>query len=62
MKEIWKDWRFWAVIVALALVITAVILYFVAPKFCYFVSGLLIGAFGGFIGGYCVCKKYGVCK
>lgn len=57
MKDIWKSWKFWAAVAAVVLVIVAVVLYFVAPKFCYMVSGLLIGALGGFIGGYFVCKK-----
>ena len=59
---IWKSWKFWAAVVAVVLAIVAVVLYFVSPKFCYAASGLLIGAFAGFIGGYFVGKKYGVCK
>lgn len=57
MKDFWKTWQFWAAVVALILLIVAVVLYFVAPKFCYAVSGLLIGALGGFIGGYFVAKN-----
>lgn len=57
MKDFWKDWRFWAAVAALVLVIVAVVLYFVAPKFTYAVSGLIIGALGGFIGGYFIGKK-----
>lgn len=55
-----KDWRFWAAVVAVILLIVAVVLYFVSREFCYAVSGLLIGALAGFIGGYFVAaKKYG---
>jgi nitrate/nitrite transporter NarK len=56
-----KDWRFWAAVVAVVLLIVAVVLYFVSPKFCYAASGLLVGALAGFIGGYFVGKKQ-VCK
>lgn len=59
---IWKSWKFWVAVAAVVLAIVAVVLYFVSPKFCYCASGLLIGALGGFIGGYFVGKKYGVCK
>lgn len=58
MKDFWKSWQFWAAVVALILAIIAVVLYFVSPKFCYLASGLLIGALGGFIGGYSVGKKH----
>ena len=61
MKEFWKDWRFWAAVAAVVLLIVAVVLYFVSPRFCYAVSGLLVGALAGFIGGYFVSKKK-VCK
>lgn len=57
MKDFWKTWQFWAVVSAVVLLIVAVVLYFVAPKFCYAVSGLLIGALAGFIGGYYVAKQ-----
>lgn len=57
MKEFWKSWQFWAIIAAVVLVIIAVILYFVAPKFCYAASGLIIGGLAGFIAGYFVAKK-----
>ena len=57
MKEFWKSWKFWLAVVAIVLAIVAVVLYFVEPKFTYFVSGLLIGALGGFIGGYFASKK-----
>ena len=53
-----KDWRFWAAVVAVVLLIVAVVLYFVSPKFCFAMSGLLIGALAGFIGGYFVGRKY----
>lgn len=62
MKEFWKDWRFWVAVAAVVLLIVCVILWFVSPKFCYAASGLLIGALAGFIGGYFVGKKYGVCR
>ena len=62
MKEFWKSWKFWAVVAAVVLVIVAVVLYFVSPKFCYAASGFIMGALAGFIGGYFVGKKYGVCK
>lgn len=58
-RNMLKDWRFWAAVVAVVLLIVAVVLYFVSPIFCYFVSGLLVGALGGFIGGYFVGRKYG---
>lgn len=58
MKNIIKSWQFWAAIIAVVLAIVAVVLYFVSPKFCYLASGLLIGALGGFIGGYFTSKKY----
>lgn len=54
---IWKSWKFWVAVAAVILAIVAVVLYFVSPKFCYAASGLLIGALGGFIGGYFVGKK-----
>ena len=57
MKDFWKTWQFWAVVSAVVLLIVAVVLYFVAPKFCYAVSGLLFGALAGFIGGYYVAKQ-----
>ena len=57
-----KSWKFWAAVVAVVLLIVAVVLWFVSPKLCYAVSGLLIGALAGFIGGYFVGKKYGLCK
>ena len=44
-------------VVAIILAIVAVVLYFTKPIVCYFVSGLLIGALGGFIGGYFAGKK-----
>lgn len=53
----WKSWKLWAAVAAVVLAIVAVVLYFVCPAFCYAVSGLLIGALGGFIGGYFVGKK-----
>ena len=62
MKDLLKNWKFWAAVVAVVLLIVAVVLWFVSPKFCYAASGLLIGALAGFIGGYFVGKKYGVCK
>ena len=55
--EILKSWKFLAVIIAVVLLIVAVVLYFVSPKFCFAASGLLIGALAGFIGGYYVGKK-----
>lgn len=55
--EILKSWKFWAVVIAVVLLIVAVVLYFVSPKFCFAASGLLIGALAGFIGGYYVGKK-----
>ena len=58
MKDFWKTWQFWAAVVALVLIIVAVVLYFYKPTFCYFVSGLTIGALAGFIAGYFVSKKY----
>lgn len=57
MKDFFKSWKFWAAVAALVLAIVAVVCYFVSPKFCYAASGLLIGALGGFIGGYFVGKK-----
>ena len=60
MKDLLKNWKFWACVIALVLLIVAVVLYFVSEKFCYAVSGCLIGALAGFIGGYFVGKKYGV--
>lgn len=57
MKDLLKSWKFWAAIIAVVLLIVAVVLFFVSPKFCYAVSGLLIGALAGFIGGYFVGKK-----
>lgn len=57
MKDFFKSWKFWAAVAVLILAIVAVVLYFVSPKFCYAASGLLIGALGGFIGGYFVGKK-----
>ena len=57
MKDFWKSWKFWAIIAAVVIAIVAVILYFTAPKFCYAVSGLLIGALAGFIAGYYIAKK-----
>lgn len=57
MKDFFKSWKFWAAVAAVVLAIIAVVLYFVSPKFCYAASGLLIGALGGFIGGYFVGKK-----
>lgn len=60
MKDIWKSWKFWVAVAAVVLAIVAVVLYFVSPKFCYFVSGLLIGGALCFIGGYFVGKKYGI--
>jgi len=52
-----KDWRFWAAVVAVILLIVAVVLYFLSREFCYAVSGLLIGSLAGFIAGYFVTKK-----
>lgn len=60
MKDLLKSWKFWVAVAAVVLAIVAVVLYFVSPKFCYAASGLLIGALGGFIGGYFVGKKYGI--
>ena len=60
MKDLLKSWKFWAVVAAVVLVIVAIILWFVSPRFCYAVSGLIIGLLAGFIGGYFVGKKYGV--
>ena len=57
MKEFWKDWRFWAVVFAIVLVIVCIVLWFVSRSFCYAASGFLIGALAGFIGGYFVGKK-----
>lgn len=57
MKDLLKNWKFWVAIAAVVLAIVAVVLWFVSPKFCYAASGLLIGAFAGFIGGYFVGKK-----
>ena len=57
MKDLLKSWKFWTAIIAVVLLIVAVVLFFVSPKFCYAVSGLLIGALAGFIGGYFVGKK-----
>ena len=57
MKDLVRSWKFWLVVAAVILVIVAVVLYFVSPKFCYCASGLLIGALGGFIGGFFVGKK-----
>lgn len=57
MKDVLKSWKFWVAIAAVVLAIVAVVLYFVSPKFCYAASGLLIGALGGFIGGFFVGKK-----
>lgn len=57
MKDFWKKWQFWAVVAAVVLAIVCVVLWFVSSKFCYAASGLLIGALGGFIGGYFVGKK-----
>ena len=59
MKEFWKTWQFLTAVVAVILLIVAVVLYFVSPKFCYAASGLLIGAFAGFIGGYFVGNRGG---
>lgn len=58
MREFWKDWRFWAAVAVAVLVIVAIVLWFVSPKFCYAVSALLIGLFAGFIIGYFTGKKY----
>ena len=52
-----KDWRFWAAVVAVVLLIVVVVLYFVSPIFCYFVSGLLVGALAGFTGVYRLAKE-----
>lgn len=52
-----KNWKLWVAIASVVLVIAAVVLYFVSPKFAYAISGLLIGGLAGFIGGYFVCKK-----
>lgn len=57
MKDLLKNWKFWATIVASVLLIVAIVLYFVSPKFCYAASGLLVGALAGFIGGYFIGKK-----
>ena len=57
MKEFWKSWKFWVAVAAVVLLIVAVVLYFVSPRFCYAVSGLLIGALAGLIGGYFIGKK-----
>ena len=57
MKEFWKDWRFWAIVIAVLLVIVAIILWFTCRPFCYATSGFLIGALGGFMGGFYVAKK-----
>lgn len=57
MKDLLKNWKFWAAVVAVVLLIVAIVLYFVSPKFCYAASGLLVGALAGFIGGYFVSKK-----
>ena len=59
MKDFIHSWKFWVAIAAVVLAIVAVVLYFVSPKFCYAASGLLVGAFAGFIAGYFVCRKYG---
>ena len=59
MKEFWKTWQFLTAVVAVILLIVAVVLYFVSPKFCYAASGLLIGTFAGFIGGYFVGNRGG---
>lgn len=60
MKDLLKNWKFWAAVVAAVLVIVTVVLYFTVPVFAYATGGLLIGALAGFIGGYFVCKKYGL--
>lgn len=57
MKDFWKSWQFWAAVIALILIVVAVVLYFVAPKFCYAASGFAIGALAGFIAGYFIGKK-----
>lgn len=62
MKEFWKNWKFWAIVVAVLLLIVAVVLYFNYPLFGYAVSGLLIGGLAGFIWGYAVGKKNTVAR
>lgn len=57
MKEFWKTWQFWVAVVAAVLLIVCIVLWFTCRPFCYAVSGLLIGALAGFIGGYVVGKK-----
>ena len=48
----------WVLIgLAVAVTIAAVVCYFVAPKFTFAISGLLIGGLAGFIGGYYVAKN-----
>lgn len=43
--------------IAVVLLITGIVLYFVAPKFTFLMSGLIIGSLTGFIGGYFVAKS-----
>lgn len=59
MKDLIKSWKFWAVIIALLLIIvTVVLLCFTVPVFAYATGGFTIGALLGFIGGYFISKKY----
>lgn len=54
-----KDWRFWAAIVALVLLIVAVVLFFTVPKFAQVIGGGLVGLIIGFIAGFLLAKKVG---
>lgn len=57
--DFWKSWKFWAAVVAIALVITAVVLCFVYPVFGYAVGAFFVGGLAGFIWGYKVNKGKG---
>lgn len=54
MKDFWKSWKFWLIVVTVLLVIVGVILYFTVPAFKVVVweaaAGLLLLVTGWLIG------------
>ena len=60
MKEFWKNWKFWAVVAAVVLLIVGIVLYIYVPAIRDFVRGVgvcIACTLAGFIGGYYVGQK-----
>lgn len=67
MKDLVKNWRFWAVVAAVVLAIVLVVVYLTVPAFAEFVKDFMLYAVTAILGvavgigiGYFVFRKYGV--